>query len=338
MISLSQAQPVLQELQRLGHSVDRLFADLDLPSPDTSLPLQSIQLPIMHFTSLYGHAYRLLEAETSIRADHAPIPKEVADMMCYCIINAKDLSQVIARTKSFVEMVKAQGMSMDVATNNDQIEITLDLRRSRQDTAASLVTLTAINMLHQLYSWLIGERIQLQRVTLSSPMPNVTESVKSALAVAPQFNQENNTMVFDKQLMHKPVLRTYVELMEIIDFLPFDIWYCINATNSITARVRALLLTAIEREQVLPSILTIAQIHHVSEATLRRKLASENTTFSKIREECQRECAKRLLSTNQCKIESLATRLGFHDDRSFRRAFRRWYDCSPSQFRDGNTY
>lgn len=97
-----------------------------------------------------------------------------------------------------------------------------------------------------------------------------------------------------------------------------------------------MLMGALQRQLKLPAPETIAQLFHISPATLRRRLQEESTSYAKIRSDCQRECAEYLLTVTELTVQEIAVQLGFGDDRAFRRAFRGWNGCSPAQFRSGS--
>ena len=52
-----------------------------------------------------------------------------------------------------------------------------------------------------------------------------------------------------------------------------------------------------------------------------------------LRASCQREIAENLLRRGTVPVEDIAHRLGFSDDRAFRRAFREWTGETPTEFR-----
>ena len=71
----------------------------------------------------------------------------------------------------------------------------------------------------------------------------------------------------------------------------------------------------------------------ISSRTLRRKLDTENTSFRAVVEEERKQMAFQLLTDSDMKIDELAAHLGYTDTSSFTRAFRRWSDCSPRDYR-----
>lgn len=70
----------------------------------------------------------------------------------------------------------------------------------------------------------------------------------------------------------------------------------------------------------------------ISERSLHRLLAREGVSYFHIAESVRFERAKRLLSAGNS-TEKVAEQLAYSDERSFRRAFKRWTLLSPAQYR-----
>lgn len=71
----------------------------------------------------------------------------------------------------------------------------------------------------------------------------------------------------------------------------------------------------------------------ISKRTLARRLKSEGTSFRRVRDEMLAKKAVDLLKNNNNSIDTIAGMLNYHDAASFRRAFRRWYDLTPDDYR-----
>lgn len=71
----------------------------------------------------------------------------------------------------------------------------------------------------------------------------------------------------------------------------------------------------------------------MSPRTLHRKLQQEQTSFKAIREQILSKQAAAYLSNPQISIDAIAALLGYHDAANFRRAFRRWFATTPSEYR-----
>ena len=55
--------------------------------------------------------------------------------------------------------------------------------------------------------------------------------------------------------------------------------------------------------------------------------------YREIRDALFAELAASHLRQSELSVEAIAALLGYHDSANFRRAFRRWYGLSPSEFR-----
>jgi AraC-like DNA-binding protein len=81
------------------------------------------------------------------------------------------------------------------------------------------------------------------------------------------------------------------------------------------------------------SLRIVAERLDTSPRTLQRRLQENGTTFDTVLEEVQRELAMHLVASGELPIGEVAHRVGFLDPCSFSRAFRRWTQSSPSNYR-----
>ncbi|MDX2319538.1 MAG: AraC family transcriptional regulator ligand-binding domain-containing protein [Moritella sp.] len=82
-----------------------------------------------------------------------------------------------------------------------------------------------------------------------------------------------------------------------------------------------------------PSVENIAKYLAMSPRALSRKLTNEGTTFRNVLKDKRKDLVKQYLSDTNMSISEIMFLLGFHDLSNFNRAFQRWFDCSPSQYR-----
>ncbi|TDF86256.1 AraC family transcriptional regulator [Pseudomonas sp. H9] len=95
-------------------------------------------------------------------------------------------------------------------------------------------------------------------------------------------------------------------------------------------QVAASVLTGLRGELTLE---TVAERLHITPRTLHRSLSREGWSFSSIVETHRRYLAIDLLKDETLTIAEVADHLGYHDQSSFVRAFRRWYEMAPTEFR-----
>jgi len=82
-----------------------------------------------------------------------------------------------------------------------------------------------------------------------------------------------------------------------------------------------------------PSMKAVAAQLGLQERTLRRRLASEDTTYGAIIDDVRRKLAIEYLQTTRMSVDDVAWKVGFSDSANLRRAVRRWTGMTVSQIR-----
>jgi len=85
-----------------------------------------------------------------------------------------------------------------------------------------------------------------------------------------------------------------------------------------------------------PGVLTeteAAAALFICKRTLARRLKKEDTGFRQIREDILSQQAADYLRESNMSIDTIAALLNYHDSANFRRAFKRWFQLSPDQYR-----
>ncbi len=332
-ISIQYLAPILNELENIGFSLPAVFEYAGLNLPDGQRDFRQLVLPVLDFTTLYARSLALLEVETSERADKIPSDKGRLEVMCCVAIACPDLENAIRQLSTLSRFSHPRDISMCLVEEGDTASLVLDFHRSSRDTASLLVTVASMIFLHQIFSWVIGRRIALRELRFKSFEPDQPVPMIDLLDAPVMYGQAEDMMVFDRALLSWPVIRNYADLQKIIDYIPFDIWYSGIVDLPLAGRIRNMLISALHSGLPLPSTKSLCQMFHVSEATLRRRLGDEGSSYSAIKEESQSAFAQYMLRCTEEPISDIALRAGFGDDRSFRRAFQRWVGLSPSQYR-----
>ncbi|MEJ2206201.1 MAG: AraC family transcriptional regulator [Gemmatimonadota bacterium] len=103
-----------------------------------------------------------------------------------------------------------------------------------------------------------------------------------------------------------------------------------EVSDSFVAEVREAFTAALPEGG---KVARVARALHVSERTLQRKLVKAGTTFRDVADAARRGLAEAYLSDRHVSIAEVAFLLGFSDQTSFNRAFRRWTGASPGLWR-----
>jgi AraC-like DNA-binding protein len=83
-----------------------------------------------------------------------------------------------------------------------------------------------------------------------------------------------------------------------------------------------------------PSLESAAEAMGMSGRTLRRKLSEEDSSYQKVLNEVRCQIAKKLLNAGRESITDIAFLLGFGDTSAFTKAFKKWTNMSPRDYKN----
>jgi AraC-like DNA-binding protein len=309
----------------------RLLGELErnkLAAPPTEAPLTAEQ-----FITLYRDAIERLEQQVAQADRHPPMRKQEVDLLCRCLLSCLTLEQAIRCAAEFCAMLHPRAGALSLDVNGDSALFRMDSLRQQRSSAACLVDLTGVFCYLQLFGWLIGQPLQPAEVLLPHPKRDDAAPFLGLFNAPVTVGQATYGFRFDTALLARPVIRHPSELAAFLQDFPFRLVGAPDTVLSWAQQVRGFLHGALIREQALPMLTDIAAGLGVSEATLRRRLAAESSSYQALREACLREEALRCLSATDWPLERIAGHLGFSSEAAFRRAFQRWTGQAPSRLR-----
>ncbi|MEM8911237.1 MAG: AraC family transcriptional regulator ligand-binding domain-containing protein [Planctomycetota bacterium] len=164
--------------------------------------------------------------------------------------------------------------------------------------------------------------------------PNGTlASYEQFFRVPVRFGQSNNRLHFHRDALDHPMSQAddqlfgYVQAnLELIE----DRWL-IPGERELVSRLFA--AAQFNAEQGRFSAEELAITLRVSLRKLQRQAKSHGVTVTSIIEEVRETMAKQLLDDPNNRIDDIASKLDYADDRAFRRAFTRWTAMTPAAYR-----
>ncbi|MCZ7685529.1 MAG: AraC family transcriptional regulator [Sandaracinaceae bacterium] len=110
----------------------------------------------------------------------------------------------------------------------------------------------------------------------------------------------------------------------------------LSARSELAERVRAAIAEML-RAREEPTLARVAKRLATSERTLQRRLREEEVTFAALADDARAGLARSYLRERDLSLAEVAFLLGFADQSTFTRAFRRWTGVAPGAFRAGAT-
>lgn len=145
-----------------------------------------------------------------------------------------------------------------------------------------------------------------------------------------RFSRPANQLVFPRSNLDLPLVMADPASQRVAKEQCERALDVIGREADLVMRVRAVLARDEGGYRSLPET---AKRLHLSERTLKRRLAEQGLSFSEIVDRHRQERAMLLLRSRDLSIDEIAQRLGYSDAANFSRAFRRWTGTSPRAYR-----
>ena len=186
---------------------------------------------------------------------------------------------------------------------------------------------------HRFASWIIGQQIKLHRASFAYPRPAHVGEFQYQFACPCEFNSRETKLSFGLQSVSRPPVRTQRELAHFLKASPAELMTIPGDDNSLSLRIKSLLLNSSDGLQLFPELEALAALVHMSPPTLRRKLKQEGSSYQLIKDRLRCDIAIEKLVVQKMSVNDLAELLGFSEPRSFTRAFKQWTGVSPTAYR-----
>ncbi|WP_211840773.1 AraC family transcriptional regulator [Pseudoxanthomonas sacheonensis] len=179
---------------------------------------------------------------------------------------------------------------------------------------------------------LIGPQFRPLRLELVYPAPTYADKYAELFQCELHFDRPRNLMVIDSQWMALE-FPTYnaVNARQVLELCQRQLADIASPQSELSATVERFLRQHVREN---PPLSAIAGVMHLSERTLRRQLAADGISFSRLHDRIRTERALELLHDHNLTISQVGTSIGFADAREFRRAFKRWTGHTPSEARE----
>lgn len=142
--------------------------------------------------------------------------------------------------------------------------------------------------------------------------------------------QQETRLYFDPAIMQHPLWQAEPELLHLHEQLALEKLQEL-ARYDLIAEVRRAIGSILESGDITLEI--VATQLHITPRRLRTQLSEANTSFQQILSQYRCKLAKRLLANTNESIERIVYLTGFSEPSTFYRAFRRWTDETPVEYR-----
>jgi AraC-like DNA-binding protein len=247
----------------------------------------------------------------------------------YVILSSETLADAIARLVRFEKLAGNLGQTR-VERLGEQVRMSWDC--PIQGTPRRFVVEAAITGWVAFARQLVaGPAPGPREVGFRHAAPADTERYRDWFGCPVQFRASFDGVVFPAEFLDQPLAGADPGLNELMEreasqlLADYDIKA--NLVNAVRSQVYRLLA---EGE---PGIETVAQRLGLGTRTLQQRLQQQGVSFQSVVDGLRQSLAELYLRDQALSLTDIALLLGFSEQSSFTRAFRRWRDQSPAAYR-----
>lgn len=239
--------------------------------------------------------------------------------------------QLVLRCLSHFIAVFMQGSRVEFEVDDKSVAVVYQITdplivQRRQDAEFSLGV--GLGLLREVTSC---PDLKPMRVGFEHAAPADLSVHHEVFGCAVHFNRADNRMYFPSSLLDMPVCTADTRLFHALEpFLEQQRATRAAATDFLGQLGRHVASSlgsgGVSLEQVAGSM-------NLSVRTLQRRLADHALDFSQLVEDVRRSLAEGYLAGSDYSLTDIALLLGYSESSSFSRAFRRWHQLTPLQFR-----
>lgn len=157
------------------------------------------------------------------------------------------------------------------------------------------------------------------------------EEYERLLGVKVRFGMPYNQFLIPEEVLKTPVHSPCPELRSILQNRVEELHRLMQGSTDHKAKIESYILQNLT--QGIPTLEITARHFNMSSATLKRKLAAEDTSYRQVCDGIRMSIAKQLLADPLQKVSSIAEQLDYSSPTAFISAFKRWTQLTPLQYR-----
>lgn len=328
-VSVHPARALVERLRKRGLPLGKLFASVDI----RPLWLDDVNghIPLRNYVALFEAAAELSDDPhigLSLSAESGP---EALGALGFLFLGSDTLGQGLANIRRYVSAVQ-EATENEVELDGELAAITYQIRDDRitprrQDAEFS------IGVILRLVRAYAGGRCEPVEVHLEHSAVGHRRVYEHAFDCPVYFRQTRNAVILKAADLDIRSVALSDTLAEILEAQLRERVQSRNEYQSFCDQVAGALTPTSIQQKV--SMGRLAEEMRISPSTLYRRLSSEDKSFQRLLDDRREALAKRLLSNSRMSIADVASALGYAENASFTRAFRRWTNISPRQYRDG---
>jgi AraC-like DNA-binding protein len=239
--------------------------------------------------------------------------------------------QLVLRSLSRFMVVLTQATQLDFEDNGKRISLAYrvtdaSIVQRRQDAEFTICTI--LNLLREVTR---NPQLSPVRVDFEHRAPSDLASHREVFGCPIRFEQPDNRLYFSRELLDMPIRTADQRLFQALEPFLEQQRQSRAASTDVLSQVAHHIASSLSSG--CASLEQVASDLKIGVRTLQRRLAEQNVGFSQLVEDVRRSLAESYVMQSDYSLTEIALLLGYSEASSFCRAFRRWTQLTPQQFR-----
>ncbi len=257
------------------------------------------------------------------------IRPNVFHIVGYTLMNSENLAMALQRLAEYQRLV-SDGGSFQRLPSTEGVWL---IYHSKPQTLPFLyhqidAVLSALLTFSQ---WVCNEPIYPIQVSLQREGPEDTSEYLNVFGVRPLFAEKFDGILVPSEVLERPLLGADPDLCKLHELYARCRLDALTELESFEGKVERLIEREIGNSMFCRKL--IADQFSWSEKKLQRQLALEGLSFKVIQDKVRRRLAISYVSDTLLPLNEVSEILGFSDSSAFNRAFKRWENRTPGEFR-----
>jgi len=246
----------------------------------------------------------------------------------YALMSSRNLRDGFTRLVRYQRLI-GEGADLTFQPQPDGYALILAIHGdrlppARQSIEASLAYCLAF------CRWMTGKPLRPREIRFQGPPPADLATYQEVFQAPLRFHARHDALFFERADVEAPLPSANEALAQLHDRFAGE--YLARFSGSrVTHQARQVLCRLLPQGE--PRRELIAQALHLSQRTLQRRLQEEGTSYQQLLDDTRRELAQQYLGQLNLTLLEVAYLLGFADPSNFFRAFRRWFESTPGEYR-----
>lgn len=315
-------------IERNGGDVDRVFGHSGIEPSSIDNPTLSLSLNA--YCGLFEEAARHTQNDNfGLWFGNQFMPRDLG-MLGYVAVASPTLGSALENLVGYFDFHQ-QGSTMRLSRADCLLKLDYQIHdgrivERRQDAELSL------GMFLNIFRECLGPHWGPEEVHFEHPKPLDWKEHDRAFEAPVYFNQPTNALLFRPDLLAGDMPNGDTRLLAIVQTCLSSLGFNDNIAESLVDRLRNLL--RVKLPEGYPSLESVAAEMNLSVSAVQRVLAFEGLSYKDLVERTRQDLSLLYLRQVHLPLSEIAFLLGYSELSAFSRAFRRWHDVSPRDYRD----